>query len=66
MRAAFLKHHADFFDPALWQASKDKLLQGELPDFFPYDASLRFCVRYPERFGATDERVPARGAQRAA
>ncbi|MBU9160884.1 bifunctional isocitrate dehydrogenase kinase/phosphatase [Burkholderia multivorans] len=66
VRAAFLKHHADFFDPALWQASKDKLLQGELPDFFPYDASLRFCVRYPERFHATDERAPARGAQRAA
>ncbi|HEF5783325.1 TPA: bifunctional isocitrate dehydrogenase kinase/phosphatase [Burkholderia multivorans] len=66
VRAAFLKHHADFFDPALWQASKDKLLQGELPDFYPYDASLRFCVRYPERFRATDERAPARGAQRAA
>ncbi|PRG26722.1 bifunctional isocitrate dehydrogenase kinase/phosphatase [Burkholderia multivorans] len=66
VRAAFLKHHADFFDPALWQASKDKLLQGELPDFFPYDASLRFCVRYPERFRATDERAPAHGAQRAA
>ncbi|MBN6730251.1 bifunctional isocitrate dehydrogenase kinase/phosphatase [Burkholderia multivorans] len=66
VRAAFLKHHADFFDPALWQASKDKLLQGELPDFFPYDASLRFCVRYPERFRATDEHAPARGAQRAA
>ncbi|QGR87960.1 bifunctional isocitrate dehydrogenase kinase/phosphatase [Burkholderia multivorans] len=66
VRAAFLKHHADFFDPALWQASKDKLLQGELPDFFPYDASLRFCIRYPERFRATDERARARGAQRAA
>ncbi|MBU9464897.1 bifunctional isocitrate dehydrogenase kinase/phosphatase [Burkholderia multivorans] len=66
VRAAFLKHHADFFDPALWQASKDKLLQGELPDFFPYDASLRFCARYPERFRATDERAPAHGAQRAA
>ncbi|MCO8644700.1 bifunctional isocitrate dehydrogenase kinase/phosphatase [Burkholderia multivorans] len=66
VRAAFLKHHADFFDPALWQASKDKLLQGELPDFFPYDASLRFCARYPERFRAMDERAQARGAQRAA
>ncbi|MXN79705.1 bifunctional isocitrate dehydrogenase kinase/phosphatase [Burkholderia sp. 4701] len=64
VRDVFLKHHADFFEPALWQASKDKLLQGELPDFFPYDASLRFCVRYPERFDATDD---AEGdAQRAA
>ncbi|MBR8459048.1 bifunctional isocitrate dehydrogenase kinase/phosphatase [Burkholderia dolosa] len=52
VRAVFIKHHADFFDPALWQASKDKLLQGELPDFYPYDTSLRFCMRYPERFAA--------------
>ncbi|MCA8204953.1 bifunctional isocitrate dehydrogenase kinase/phosphatase [Burkholderia sp. AU33545] len=53
VRTVFMKHHADFFDPALWQSSKDKLLQGELPDFFPYDASLRFSVRYPARFDAT-------------
>jgi isocitrate dehydrogenase kinase/phosphatase len=52
VRAVFIKHHADFFDPALWQASKDKLLQGELPDFYPYDTSLRFCMRYPDRFTA--------------
>jgi isocitrate dehydrogenase kinase/phosphatase len=65
-----MKHHADFFDPALWQASKDKLLQGELPDFFPYDASLRFSVRYPARFdatpGADDAADDAGDAQRAA
>ncbi|MGU7771383.1 bifunctional isocitrate dehydrogenase kinase/phosphatase [Burkholderia sp. MR1-5-21] len=64
VRDVFLKHHADFFEPALWQASKDKLLQGELPDFYPYDASLRFCVRYPARFDAMDD--DEGGAQRAA
>ncbi|MGU7813982.1 bifunctional isocitrate dehydrogenase kinase/phosphatase [Burkholderia sp. AW49-1] len=67
VRAVFMKHHADFFEPALWQASKDKLLQGELPDFFPYDASLRFSVRYPARFDATpDAGDDAGDAQRAA
>jgi isocitrate dehydrogenase kinase/phosphatase len=45
-----MQHHADFFDPALWQRYKDHLLKGELPDFFPYDDSVRFCNRYPERF----------------
>jgi isocitrate dehydrogenase kinase/phosphatase len=61
-----MKHHADFFDPALWQASKDKLIQGELPDFYPYDTALRFCVRYPARFGATERGDAAGDAQRAA
>jgi isocitrate dehydrogenase kinase/phosphatase len=48
-----MQHHADFFDPALWQRHKDHLLKGELPDFFPYDSSVRFCIRYPERFADT-------------
>ena len=60
-----MKHHADFFDPALWQASKDKLIQGELPDFYPYDTALRFCVS-TARFGATDQNDGAGDAQRAA
>ncbi|RQR34747.1 MULTISPECIES: bifunctional isocitrate dehydrogenase kinase/phosphatase [unclassified Burkholderia] len=67
VRTVFMKHHADFFEPALWQASKDKLLQGELPDFFPYDVSLRFSVRYPARFDATPDAGDGAGdAQRAA
>ncbi len=69
VRTVFMKHHADFFEPALWQASKDKLLQGELPDFYPYDVSLRFSVRYPARFDATpdaDADDGAGDAQRAA
>ncbi|RQR27116.1 bifunctional isocitrate dehydrogenase kinase/phosphatase [Burkholderia sp. Bp9143] len=67
VRTVFMKHHADFFEPALWQASKDKLLQGELPDFYPYDVSLRFSVRYPARFDATPDAGDGAGdAQRAA
>ena len=50
VRDAFIKHHADFFDPALWQKHKEEILNGELADFFPYEHGIRFCVRYPERF----------------
>ncbi|KMY86580.1 Isocitrate dehydrogenase phosphatase /kinase [Candidatus Paraburkholderia calva] len=50
VRDAFMRHHADFFDPALWQRHKEQLARGELADFFPYDQAVRFCVRYPERF----------------
>lgn len=54
VREHFLAHHADFFDPQLWQDSKDRLLRGELPDFFAYEPALRFCLRYPERFAPGD------------
>ena len=53
VRKSFMKHHPDFFDPALWQTSKEYLLAGELPDFFPYDPGMRFCNRYPERFSVS-------------
>ncbi|WP_321843058.1 bifunctional isocitrate dehydrogenase kinase/phosphatase [Paraburkholderia bannensis] len=46
----FLAHHADFFEPALWQESKARLLAGEVPDCLPYDETERFRTRYPERF----------------
>jgi len=46
----FLRHHPDFFDPALWQRHKDQILSGVMPDSFPYDTALRFCQRYPARY----------------
>jgi isocitrate dehydrogenase kinase/phosphatase len=55
VREHFMRHHADFFDPALWQRNKELLLKGELPDFFPYDQSARFCNRYPARFARAPE-----------
>ncbi len=50
VRKYFLEHHADFFDPKLWQDSKDRVLEGNLADFFAYDTGQRFRVRYAERF----------------
>ena len=52
VRDVFMKHHADFFDPALWQKHKELIIKGEIADIFPYERSARFCVRYPERFPA--------------
>ncbi|TWG85240.1 isocitrate dehydrogenase kinase/phosphatase [Cupriavidus gilardii J11] len=46
VRAAFLRHHADFFDPALWQGHKDRLLAGHVHDFYAYHANERFVNRY--------------------
>jgi len=54
VKRAFLAHHADFFEPGLWQESRARLIAGEVPDCFPYDASIRFSVRYPERFARDD------------
>lgn len=48
VRAAFLRHHADFFDPAMWQSHKDRLLAGHVHDFFAYHSSERFIHRYSE------------------
>jgi isocitrate dehydrogenase kinase/phosphatase len=46
VRAAFLRHHADFFDPAMWQSHKDRLLAGHMHDFYAYHVSERFIHRY--------------------
>ncbi len=54
VKRAFLAHHADFFEPGLWQESRARLIAGEVPDCFPYDASIRFSVCYPERFARDD------------
>ncbi|GLU32793.1 bifunctional isocitrate dehydrogenase kinase/phosphatase [Trinickia caryophylli] len=62
VREYFMRHHADFFDPALWQKHKELLLKGELPDFFPYDQGVRFCNRYRERFVASGNATGHAGA----
>jgi isocitrate dehydrogenase kinase/phosphatase len=55
----FLAHHADFFEPALWQDSKARLLAGEMPDCLPYDEAERFRARYPERFAHDNDAAHA-------
>lgn len=42
-RRMFLKHHADLLEPEFWQKTKQKILDGFVPDFFPYPEAVRFC-----------------------
>ncbi|MEZ5614061.1 MAG: bifunctional isocitrate dehydrogenase kinase/phosphatase [Rhodocyclaceae bacterium] len=42
-RRVFMKHHADLLEPAFWQQTRQKILDGFVPDFFPYPEEMRFC-----------------------
>lgn len=47
VREVFMKHHADLLDAAFWQKNKDRILEGQLFDVFPYDQSKRFTPSIP-------------------
>ena len=38
LRDAFLRHHADLFDPAFWQGMQARIRAGELIHIYPYRA----------------------------
>ncbi len=46
IRAALMKYHADLFTPEFWQARKQRILQGQLEDVFPYPPERRFGSRF--------------------
>ncbi len=41
-KRVFLKHHADLLAPEFWQRTKQMILDGYVPDFFPYPEAMRF------------------------
>ena len=43
IREAFMRYHADLFDVAFWQATKEEIGRGVVKDFYPYPESMRFC-----------------------
>jgi isocitrate dehydrogenase kinase/phosphatase len=47
-RRVFMKHHADLLEPEFWQQTKQKILDGFVPDFFPYPEQVRFCKLFRE------------------
>ncbi|MGO4307650.1 bifunctional isocitrate dehydrogenase kinase/phosphatase [Cupriavidus sp. RAF12] len=62
VRAAFLRHHEDFFDATMWQHHKDRLLAGHVHDFFAYDSKERFINRYGPGAGQPATNLARRAA----
>jgi len=62
VRAAFMRHHPDFFDAAMWQHHKDRLLAGHVHDFFAYHCKERFIHRYGSGAAGHANEAPRRAA----
>lgn len=45
VRKYFLKHHADLLTPQYWQNAKQRILDGQIADVFPYPQELRFSYK---------------------
>ena len=60
-RRVFMKHHADLLAPEFWRETKQMILDGYVPDFFPYPEEMRFC----RLFGEADRQVPQAAAETA-
>jgi isocitrate dehydrogenase kinase/phosphatase len=42
VRDAFMRHHADLLDPAVWQAKQQRVQGGSTENVFPYPLAIRF------------------------
>jgi isocitrate dehydrogenase kinase/phosphatase len=42
VRQAFLKHHPELLDPDYWARHRQRILDREMPDVFPYETQRRF------------------------
>jgi len=60
-RRVFMKHHGDLLEPEFWQKTKQKILDGFVPDFFPYPEEMRFC----RLFAGTPSQAPENRAAEA-
>jgi isocitrate dehydrogenase kinase/phosphatase len=49
VRESFLRHNADLLRAEFWQQTKTAIRNGEVPDFFPYPESMRFCSQFMAR-----------------
>ena len=54
VRQAFMKHHADLLSPEFWNDNKQRILDGEMPDIFPYDVQRRFGILRQDKVHATE------------
>ena len=56
-RRVFMKHHAYLLQPEFWQQTKQKILDGYMPDFFPYPEEMRFCRMFAGEAGRPQARA---------
>ena len=61
-RRVFMKHHADLLEPAFWQQTKQMILDGYVPDFFPYPEEMRFCRMFAGEAALAPQRREAEAA----
>ncbi|HEY8100270.1 MAG TPA: bifunctional isocitrate dehydrogenase kinase/phosphatase [Burkholderiaceae bacterium] len=45
IRKVFMEHHADLLTSEYWQARKQRLMEGQVEDVFPYPQEIRFCYQ---------------------
>jgi isocitrate dehydrogenase kinase/phosphatase len=43
IRKYFMAHHADLLTREFWQSRKQRILDGQVEDVFPYPQKIRFC-----------------------
>ena len=43
IREAFMRYHPELLDAEFWTRTQEQIREGEVPDFFPYPESQRFC-----------------------
>lgn len=44
VRSAFMRYHADLLQPQWWQSCQERIIQGRIDEFFPYDTHRRLRV----------------------
>jgi isocitrate dehydrogenase kinase/phosphatase len=45
IKKVFMQHHADLLTPEYWQTRKQRLMEGQVEDVFPYPQEIRFCYQ---------------------
>ncbi|RCS58592.1 bifunctional isocitrate dehydrogenase kinase/phosphatase [Parvibium lacunae] len=48
IRRLFMRHHADLLDADYWTARQRAILQGHMPNIFPYPRELRFKHQFAQ------------------
>ena len=42
VRKTFMQHHRDLLTAEFWQSKKERIMLGQMDDFYPYPEEVRF------------------------